>query len=177
MDITAVGSTGHVLAETGWDTLFPQFGESVYPSFDPVVIDGMKLAHDSPGGFTQQQADELKQRAAEYRAMWAGRRQRMGDSFKADMRRGGISNAEGRMRGGGDQLVREARRREAVFSWTTKNLGVGRAVAESNATGMLLTFNPGWPVSFSCNDTTASVSRGEAFPRSVYEEWNKGQGG
>jgi hypothetical protein len=176
VDITAVGSTGHVLAKTGWDTLFPQFGESVYPSLDPVVIDGMKLAHDSPGGFTQQQADELKQRAAEYRAMWVERWQRMGDSFKADMQREGILNAEGRMKGGGDQLVREARRREAVFSWMTKNLGVERAVAESNATGMLLTFSPSWPASFSCNNTTASVSRGEAFLRSVYEKWNTGQG-
>ncbi|WP_238419207.1 DUF4157 domain-containing protein [Streptomyces taklimakanensis] len=176
VDITATASTGHVLDKTSWDALFPQFGESVYPSLDPVVIAGMKLAHDNTARLTQQQADQLKQQAAANRAMWEENWGQMGASFMADMQRQGIVNAAGQVKGGGDPIVRATQRRTAVFSWMTEKLGVDQATAESNATVMLLTFNRSWPESFSCNDSTASVSRGEAFLTSVYPEWKQRQG-
>lgn len=176
VDITATASEGHVLNKTSWDALFPQFGESVYPSLDPTVIAGMKLANANAAPLTQQQADQLKQQAAANRAMWEGNWQQMGVSFKEDMQRAGIVNAAGRVKGGGDAVVREEQRRNAVFAWMREKLGVDAATAQSNATVMLLKFNPSWPDSFSCNYSTGSVSRGEAFLTSVFPKWQQSQG-
>ncbi|WP_406528308.1 DUF4157 domain-containing protein [Streptomyces sp. I8-5] len=176
VDITATASEGHVLNKTSWDALFPQFGESVYLSLDPTVIAGMKLANANAAPLTQQQADQLKQQAAANRAMWEGNWQQMGISFKEDMQRAGIVNAAGRVKGGGDAVVREEQRRNAVFDWMMDKLGVDAATAQSNATVMLLKFNPSWPDSFSCNYSTGSVSRGEAFLTSVFPKWQQSQG-
>ncbi|MEW2050436.1 DUF4157 domain-containing protein [Streptomyces sp. NPDC005476] len=176
VDITATASIGHVLNKTSWDALFPQFGESVYPSLDPTVIAGMQLAHANAAPLTQQQADQLKQQAAANRAMWEDNWQLMGVSFKEAMQRLGLMNAAGQVKGGGDPVVREEQRRSAVYSWMTENLGVDQNTAVSNATVMLLKFNPSWPDSFSCNYSTASVSRGEAFLTSVFPQWSQNQG-
>ncbi|MFI7500131.1 DUF4157 domain-containing protein [Streptomyces sp. NPDC049687] len=173
VDITAAGSTGHVLNKTNWDALFTQFGESVYPSLSPTITAAMKMAHGNAAPLTQQQADQLKQQAAAKRAEWEEKWRRMGVSFKDAMQRKGIVNAAGQVRGGGDPIVREAERRGAVFAWMRDGLGVDQDTAESNATVMLLKFNPSWPASFSCNDSTASVSRGEAFLTSVFREWEQ----
>ncbi|MGK5449944.1 eCIS core domain-containing protein [Streptomyces radiopugnans] len=173
VDITAEASIGHVRDKTGWDALFPQFGESLYTSLDATVIAAMKLAHGNAAPLTQQQADQLKQQAAANRAMWEENWRLMATSFKEDMRNKGIVDDMGRVKGGGDPVVREGQRRGAVFSWMTENLGVDQAAAERNATVMLLKFNPSWPGSFSCNDSTASVSRGEAFLTSVFPEWER----
>ncbi|MEU8974557.1 DUF4157 domain-containing protein [Streptomyces monashensis] len=176
VDITADGSTGHVLDKANWDALFPQFGESVYPSLTPIVVTGMQMAHGNAAPLTQQQADQLKQQAAANRAMWEENWRQMALSFKEDMQGQGIVNANGQVKGGGDPVVRETQRRNAVFSWMTRNLGVNQTAAESNATVMLLKFNPSWPDSFSCNSSTASISRGEAFLTSVYPEWKQRRG-
>ncbi|WP_416977375.1 DUF4157 domain-containing protein [Streptomyces sp. T028] len=173
VDITAAASTGHVLDKTDWDGLFDQFGESVYPSLNPTITHGMQLAHGNAAPLTRQQADQLMQQAAANRAGWEENWRQMALSFTVAMQRLGILNAEGGVQSGGDPIVREQRRRGAVFDWMTKNLGVTEAVAAQNATVMLLKFNPSWPASFYCNDSTASVSRGEAFLSSVFPEWQQ----
>lgn len=176
VDITATASEGHVLNKTSWGALFPQFGESVYLSLDPTVTAGMRLANDNAAPLTAEEADELKQQAAANRATWEENWRLMGTSFREDMQRKGIINAEGRVKRGGDAFVREQVRRDAVFTWMTEKLGVDTDTAESNATVMLLKFNPSWPTSFSCNDSTGSVSRGEAFLTSVFPRWEQGRG-
>ncbi|MFJ8110502.1 DUF4157 domain-containing protein [Streptomyces sp. NPDC096132] len=176
VDITAAASTGHVLNKTNWDGLFPQFGESVYPSLNPTIIAGMQLAHGNAAPLSQEQADQLKQQAAAKRATWEANWHQMALSFTHDMQRNGILNPDGGVKAGGDPIIRESRRRNAVFSWMTANLGVKQQAAEENATVMLLKFNPSWPASFYCNDTTASESRGEAFLTSVFPEWEQRRG-
>ncbi|WP_460071020.1 eCIS core domain-containing protein [Streptomyces sp. YKOK-I1] len=173
VDITAEGSTGHVLAKTGWDVLFPRFGESVYPSLTSTVTQGMQMAHGNTAALTPQAAEQLRQQAAANRAGWEANWSQMAVSFRLAMQQVGILNADGGVRGGGDPIIREQQRRSAVFSWMTTALGVTEDVAAQNATVMLLKFNPSWPASFYCNDSTASVSRGEAFLTSVFPEWQQ----
>ncbi|MEU1185407.1 DUF4157 domain-containing protein [Streptomyces sp. NPDC005820] len=176
VDITADASTGHVLAKTNWDTLFPQFGESVYPSLTPTITQGMQLAHGNTAALTPQEAEQLKQQAAANRAGWEANWSQMAASFREGMQQARILNPDGSVRGGGDPIIREQHRRGAVFSWMTAMLGVTPDVAEKNATVMLLKFNPSWPATFYCNDSTASVSRGEAFLTSVFGAWQQRAG-
>lgn len=173
VDVTATGSKDHTDDKTRWNELFQQHGESLYDSLDTNVRAGMALAHDNEAPLTQQEADALVQQAAEHRAMWEERWQEMADSFRNGMWVAGIMTSEGGLQPVTDPVIRENKRRDAVLTWMTGELGVDRDTAEKNATSMLSKFNPSWPVTFNCNDTSSSESRGEAFLSSVYHDWAK----
>ncbi|MFF3609851.1 DUF4157 domain-containing protein [Streptomyces sp. NPDC002463] len=172
VDITARNSAGHIHNKIGWLQLFPRFCESVYPSLDAATEAQMRVNYQAgnQGPMTPQQVAAAQAQAnanvQEQNRILAN----MNNHFKESMDSINIMTG-GRLARGGDPLIVEGSRREAVQIWMQREFGF----VDNNIAASLLQKLGHSPVGFGFGTYTASDSTANAFLHAHGPRWQQGK--